>query len=137
MVDLSTLKRIAIYGAVGTTLFGVFVHHKVQAGLANGDHYKKSVAALRNDERVVKSLGPPIRTTYLNLRDPSNFVTPDRAQLSIPIKGSKYKGHLHSRCSRKSVSEPWMIESLTIEVNNATFPVSFTNKTDKEDITDS
>lgn len=53
-------------------------------------------------------------------------------QLDIPIRGTKYKGILHTRCSKMEDGK-WGIDSLVLEVNERTFPVHYKNKTEVEE----
>jgi len=124
-MSVSFLRRTAAYGAVFTATGCFIMYYKIQSNFAAGQYYKLSVDALRADERVVKSLGPPVKTLFLNLGDKRNFVVADKAQLSIPIRGSKYKGLLHTRCHKED--EKWKIISLEVEVNDKTVPVNFQN----------
>ena len=48
-------------------------------------------------------------------------------QLAIPVRGSKYKGILHTRCT-KTEDGVWQIQSLVLEVNEKSFPVAYNNK---------
>lgn len=136
MVSVAILRKAAAYGAVLSATGCFFLYYKMQANFSSGDFYKKPVEALRSDERLCRALGPPVKTLFLNLGNKDNFITSDKSQLSIPVRGSKYKGHLHARCVKDQETNEWRIESLQLEVNDKVVPVKFTNKQDGEELAD-
>ena len=54
-----------------------------------------------------------------------NFLPFKPFQLSIPVRGSKHKGILHSHCTRHSNDGEWKFVKLELEVNRKLFPVKF------------
>uniref|UniRef100_A0A7M5UIW0 SH3 domain-containing protein n=1 Tax=Clytia hemisphaerica TaxID=252671 RepID=A0A7M5UIW0_9CNID len=122
MVGVSTLKKVAIYGGVFTVASCSFFYYKIQSRFASGDYYRLSIEALRNDSRLANGLGPPVRSLFLNLGDSNNRLSPTEAHLSIPVKGTKHKGFLHTKCST-DVQGEWKINSLELEVNSKRFMV--------------
>ncbi|XP_066913465.1 cytochrome c oxidase assembly factor 1 homolog [Clytia hemisphaerica] len=124
MVGVSTLKKVAIYGGVFTVASCSFFYYKIQSRFASGDYYRLSIEALRNDSRLANGLGPPVRSLFLNLGDSNNRLSPTEAHLSIPVKGTKHKGFLHTKCST-DVQGEWKINSLELEVNSKRFEVNY------------
>lgn len=136
MVQLYTLQKFAVYGAAFTSLSCGFMFLKMQSQLRGGEYFTKSLEALRADQKLVDALGAPVRSKYLELTNEENFITADKAQLCIPIVGSKHKGYLHTRCTKDLESNTWNIVNLEVEVDNRMVPVIIP-KQDREILPDS
>jgi len=95
-VKLGTLGLIAGYGAVATIGAGLYLKYKLQEKVKQRPFVKEAMKKLRTYKPAVELLGEPIKAGNIDVGDEiSNKIQGNNAQLVVPVKGSKSKGHLH------------------------------------------
>ncbi|XP_028402858.1 uncharacterized protein LOC114525655 [Dendronephthya gigantea] len=116
-MSIQKLGRIAIYGAVASISGAFVLHHYTQANLASGGYYQLTIDVVKNHQQTNDILGSPLRFAYMNLGRRDIQITKDKAQIVVPIKGSKRSGNVFSKSSKKN--ERWHLDHVEVEVNQS------------------
>ncbi|XP_031567814.1 cytochrome c oxidase assembly factor 1 homolog [Actinia tenebrosa] len=135
-MTVEILKKCAVYGAVVAVVGAAFCHHRIQANLASMDYYKKSVDEFRKHPVAVEAVGNPVRFRYMNLGRKDIQVDHERAQIVIPVRGSKTTGNLFSFATRQSLDEQWVLKELELEVESDKKRITII-KNDEDEVTSS
>ena len=111
------LGKIAIYGAVASISGAFILHHYTQANLAAGGYYQLTTEAVKQHQQTNDILGGPLRFAYMNLGRRDIRITKDKAQIVVPIRGSKRSGNVFSQSLK--INDRWYLENVEVEVHQS------------------
>uniref|UniRef100_A0A671UCN0 Cytochrome C oxidase assembly factor 1 n=1 Tax=Sparus aurata TaxID=8175 RepID=A0A671UCN0_SPAAU len=100
-VSTSQLQQLAIFttvftgGGIGT------MYYLQQKTFTQSDYHRLALLKLEECPIAMESLGaPPLRVYNIHLTDRYNCIDPQRAQIKIPVTGSKTGGYLYTSSIR-------------------------------------
>lgn len=69
--------------------------------MSNNDAYMMSLEKVQSDDRIIQAMGEPIEAGWFTTGSISTSGSKGKADLSIPISGSKCKGRIYSQSERR------------------------------------
>ncbi|XP_050023794.1 uncharacterized protein [Dermacentor andersoni] len=113
--SLSQLVQISGWTGIGlvctTFLFKNYLGYK----MTELEYYKIAMSTLRGNAAAMKLLGEPLKEHRIDISDTTSTSTrPHRAQMKVPVQGSKQRGELYLWAERHALDVPW--ELLRLEL---------------------
>ncbi|CAD5122805.1 DgyrCDS11211 [Dimorphilus gyrociliatus] len=116
-MSLKTLKRVALVGGVMALGGAGYFTYKIQNNFRNAVYTQKAIFLFENYPAANDLIGKPFRYKNIDLGDTKkNFVFEHRAQLEIPVNGSKGDGKMFLFAHREKLNQDWELEKLDMEV---------------------
>jgi len=88
------LAKIAAFGGVFVIGNGLLMKWLMQKRLRQSPYLEHAKDVLMKNRALVDMIGEPVGFGSVNLDDPRNYSTPDKAKFDVPLKGSKSEGML-------------------------------------------
>ncbi|KAM8727166.1 cytochrome c oxidase assembly factor 1 homolog [Acanthopagrus latus] len=116
-VSTSQLQQLAIFttlftgGGIGT------MYYLQQKTFTQSDYHRLALQKLEECPVAMESLGaPPLRVYNIHLTDRQNCVDPQRAQIKIPVTGSKTGGYLYTSSIRDPDTNRWTLKQAVLKL---------------------
>ena len=94
-------------------LLGLLIPVVSQFMARSSDAYKLAVATARQTPQFTEALGAPIREAWFS-EGTTEYGNPTKAELTIPVKGSRDKGDLRALAVKEGGR--WKLKELTLEL---------------------
>lgn len=118
MVQLNTLMQIAAFGGVAAVGTGIYLHRTLQNKVRNSEVFQEVMHRVLNNKGAVTLLGDPLKFGTINTGNAENYCYIDKAQIQVPIKGSKCNGILEFMAEKKSTDTEWTFNKIEIEIKD-------------------
>ncbi|XP_073347156.1 cytochrome c oxidase assembly factor 1 homolog [Pagrus major] len=116
-VSTSQLQQLTIFttvltgGGIGT------MYYLQQKKFAQSDYHRLALQKLEACPVAMESLGaPPLKVYNIHLTDRHNCVDPHRAQIKIPVTGSKDGGYLYTSSIRDPDTNRWSLKQAVLKL---------------------
>ncbi|KAH8035984.1 hypothetical protein HPB51_014341 [Rhipicephalus microplus] len=110
-------RLLQISGLVGIGLVGSTFWFKnyLANKMTELEYYKIAMSTLQGNAAAMRLLGEPLKERRIDISDTDGTKTrPHRAQMKVPIQGSKQRGELYLWAERHALDVPW--ELLRLEL---------------------
>jgi len=97
-------------------LLGLFIPVASQFVARSSDAYKLTVATAHQTPQFTEALGAPIGEAWFS-ESTMEYGNPAKAELTIPVKGSRQKGDLRALAIKEDGR--WKLKELTLELSQS------------------
>nr|XP_019574412.1 PREDICTED: cytochrome c oxidase assembly factor 1 homolog isoform X2 [Rhinolophus sinicus] len=112
------LGKLVLFTSMTTSGGCALVYYLIQKTFSRASYYQLALEQLHSRPEALEALGTPLNIHYLQLTDKYNFVDIAKAQLKIPVSGSKSEGHLYVSSSRDAPFKRWHLEEVFLELKD-------------------
>ncbi|KAM4688778.1 cytochrome c oxidase assembly factor 1 homolog [Discoglossus pictus] len=118
-VPLKNLQQMALYLGVVSGGGCALMYYLMQKNFAKKPYYLDALEQLRSQSQALEILGaPPLKVHHLRLTDRKNHVDQAKAQIKIPVSGTKSAGHLYTTSVRDNMNRRWCLQEVVLQLNN-------------------
>nr|XP_046264893.1 cytochrome c oxidase assembly factor 1 homolog [Scatophagus argus]XP_046264894.1 cytochrome c oxidase assembly factor 1 homolog [Scatophagus argus] len=116
-VSITELQRLTIFTTV-LTGGGISTMYILQQKKFTGsDYHRLALEKLRACPFAMENLGsPPLKVHNMHLTDRNNRIDQHRAQIKIPVTGSKTGGYLYTSSIRDPNTNRWSLKQAVLQL---------------------
>ncbi|KAL4657134.1 hypothetical protein GN956_G4771 [Arapaima gigas] len=113
--SMRSLQQMAIFVTVVTGGGCSMMYYLMQKNFSRSDYYRLALERLEGHSDAMENLGaPPLKAHNIRLTDRHNCVSPTRAQIKIPVSGTKSAGYLYTSSARDPLLNRWCLQEAVL-----------------------
>ncbi|XP_034039059.1 cytochrome c oxidase assembly factor 1 homolog [Thalassophryne amazonica] len=116
-VSTSKLQQLTIFTTVFTGVGTGTMYYLMQKRFTQSDYHILAVQKLEACPDAMESLGaPPLKVHNIHLTDRLNRIDQHKAQIKIPVSGSKTGGYLYTTSLRDCDTSRWCLQHAVLQL---------------------
>ncbi|XP_012690691.1 cytochrome c oxidase assembly factor 1 homolog [Clupea harengus] len=130
----NALHQMAVFMTVLTGGGCGMMYYLMQKNFAQAEYYRLALEHLNGHSTAMSCLGaPPLKVHNLHLSDRYNRMDHTRAQIKIPVTGSKTGGYLFATSVRDPFMNRWHIQEVVLQLREGERIQVFTPEPEKSE----
>lgn len=118
-ISTQNLQQLTLFTTVFTGAGVGTMYFLMQKKFASSEYHRSAVQKLEQCPVAMASLGaPPLKVYNIHLTDRQNYIGHQRAQLKIPVTGSKTGGYLYTSSQRDPDTNGWSLKQAVLKLRD-------------------